>query len=125
MQSESTDPDACSGVEECGVWYYSVPFWVSFTIIASAVFLNIFVAVILNNFNQIVESEKQDIILVDSDLRNYEETWAYFCPYGDHYIPTIKLPDFLNMLKPPLGFRNQNLTIYDMLKIVKNTHIVE
>jgi hypothetical protein len=83
------------------------------------------VAVILNNFNQIVESEKQDIILVDSDLRNYEETWAYFCPYGDHYIPTIKLPDFLNMLKPPLGFRNQNLTIYDMLKIVKNTHIVE
>ena len=43
----------CEGVEECGAWYYAVPYWVSFFLIAAAVFLNIFIAVILDNFMKV------------------------------------------------------------------------
>ena len=72
MQTEYDDDGSCSGPAECGAAYYSVPYWITFTMIASAVFLNIFIAVILSNFAEIVESEKQDIILVDGDLKNFE-----------------------------------------------------
>ena len=106
MQEETSDEDSCSGVEECGAIGYAVPYWLSFVITAASVFLNIFIAVILNNFGEVVESEKQDIFITDDDLANYEKTWARFNPYGEEFLETKKIPDFLNELRPPLGFKD-------------------
>lgn len=58
MQTETDDDDSCKGADECGIWYYSVPYWISYVLIAALVFMNIFIAVIMNNFAEIAESEK-------------------------------------------------------------------
>lgn len=56
MQDE--DDGNCKGIDECGAIYYAIPYWVSFMVIASFVFLNIFIAVILENFSDINKNEE-------------------------------------------------------------------
>lgn len=58
MQKETDDPDSCSGADECGSFVYAVPYWISYVLIAALVMMNIFIAVIMNNFSEIAESEK-------------------------------------------------------------------
>ena len=87
--------------------------------------LNIFIAVILDNFMKVQESEKQDVLLTDEDLAKYEKTWQKFCPLAEHWIHAKYLPKFLKELPEPLGFNGQKEGILQVLKIVKNCNIDE
>jgi len=38
-------------------------------------------------------------------------------------MPVTMLADFLNELDPPLGFKDHRMTIYDLLRVVRQYHI--
>lgn len=95
----------CDNARKCGSPFFAIPFWLSFNVIASFVFLNIFIAVILENFSNISEEDGGIIELCPKDLRKFEKTWSRFAPYGEHFINTKYLPTLLEDLEAPLGFK--------------------
>jgi hypothetical protein len=75
----------------------SIFYWVIFTLIANFIFLNVFVAVICENFNDVKSSEdvNEVLSLKRKDIKAFINTWAYFNPTGDLYMKTIRFPAFL------------------------------
>jgi len=107
----------CSG-NDCGNPTIAVLFWVSFSVIGSFVLLNIFIAVILENFTDINQEKDSQLDLSKGDLKKYREAWSAFAPYGELYIETQKLPQFLEVLEAPLGFKGQNLSRGQLIRII-------
>jgi hypothetical protein len=40
-----------------------------------------------------------------TDLKNFVVTWAKFNPGGEYMMRTLRLPQFLMELPPPLGYK--------------------
>lgn len=70
--------------------------------------MNVFIAVIYENFNDIASSENpKDVLnLKRKDIKNFLNTWALIVPNGDHFMPTVRFAEFLRKLPPPLGFKD-------------------
>ena len=104
------------GIDECGNPVIAVFYWVSYTILGQYIFLNMFLAVILENF-----TEENDLIesgITEKDLENYQKAWCKFAPYAEEKIPVKCLPGLLNSLETPLGFKGQQLRPAQILSIV-------
>jgi len=99
----------------------SVIFWVSFVLIAFFIFMNVFIAVIYENFNDIMSSEdpKDVLNLKRKDIKNFLNTWAQIVPNGAHMMPTIKFAEFLRKLPPPLGFKDLNMDDAKLNRIIQ------
>jgi hypothetical protein len=78
-------------------------FFVSYCVMGMFVMLNLFVAVILENFSDIVSADTKEG-LRPQHLENFEAVWGEVADRGAKYIPVLRLPELLNNLKPPLGF---------------------
>mmetsp|Transcript_19833 Transcript_19833/g.54746 ORF Transcript_19833/g.54746 Transcript_19833/m.54746 type:complete len:1775 (-) Transcript_19833:180-5504(-) len=117
---------AATGVPECGNTPLAIAFFISFMVIGSFVFLNLFIAVIVEKLFECDEKtncEDVDCSITEEDLDNFVEVWARLAPEGGHYIPTAKLPDLLCRVDPPLGFCGEAITKGNFLRIVKNLGI--
>jgi len=59
--------------------------------------LNVFIAVIYENFNDVnaSESESDVLSLRRKDIKAFINTWSLFCPNGEHYMKTAKFAAFL------------------------------
>ena len=79
----------------------ATPFFISFTVIGSFVFLNLVVAVILENFTALGSIDPAQVSA--GDISDFKEVWAQFDPDADGLIPARDLPALLTILKPPLG----------------------
>jgi hypothetical protein len=68
--------------------------------------MNVFIAVIYENFRDIQASDDENDILSlkKKDIKAFQNTWAKYNPMGELYMRTMKLPDFLRELPPPLGY---------------------
>ena len=82
--------------------YYSVGvvsilFWLAFELITKYTFLNVFIAVVYENFMSVKASELESDLLSlrRRDIKNFIKTWSMFCPNGEHYMKTAKFPAFL------------------------------
>lgn len=116
--------DCTGGYDICGNPTIAVIFWVSYTILGQYFFLNMFIAVILENFIE----EPEDLIdagITDKDLKKYQKAWRHFAPYAQSYISVFDLPDLLVKIDAPLGFKGQNLSSAQMLSIINALHIEE
>mmetsp|Transcript_14909 Transcript_14909/g.2496 ORF Transcript_14909/g.2496 Transcript_14909/m.2496 type:complete len:120 (+) Transcript_14909:1269-1628(+) len=70
----------CSGSsEKCGNPIYALVFWLSYTALATFVFINIFIAVILEKFES---AEDEELGVNKTDIDNYVITWSKFAPEG-------------------------------------------
>lgn len=69
----------------------AVLYWIAFMLIAKYIFLNVFIAVIYENFNDVKASENESTVLSlkRKDIKAFIKTWALFCPNGEHYMKTI------------------------------------
>ncbi|CAF2652450.1 unnamed protein product [Rotaria sp. Silwood2] len=85
---------------DCGDTAIATPFLVSYVIITSLVVVNMYIAVILENFNQAQEDVQQG--LTDDDYDMYYEKWQNFDPSCSQYIQYDQLSDFVDGLEPPL-----------------------
>jgi hypothetical protein len=69
--------------------------------------MNMFVAVIYEEFSSVKETDDDSTLLTlkKQDIDSFVHTWTRFDPDGTHYIKTKDLPRLLQSLSPPLGYR--------------------
>lgn len=113
-----------SDATQCGNPISAVIFWITYTILGQYFFLNLFIAVILENFI----TNQSDVLvagLTDGDLNRFRQAWSVYAPYGELYVHTKCVPDILQILESPLGFKCQNLKKNQMMRIIMALGIVD
>ena len=98
VQEESGECEEALG--NCGS-HAAVPFFVSFQVIGSFVFLNLVIAVILENFSSLGDVNPE--LVSTGDVEGFQELWAQYDPDANQRIPTRQLPDLILDLPPPMG----------------------
>ncbi|CAM4752984.1 unnamed protein product [Rotaria magnacalcarata] len=91
---------------DCGNVAIAIPFLVSYLIISSLVVVNMYIAVILENFSQAQEDVQQG--LTDDDYDMYYEKWQRLDPAGSQFIRFDQVSDFVDALEPPLRVPKPN-----------------
>jgi len=82
--------------------------------------MNVFIAVIGESFNdnQATEDENDILALKKKDIKAFQNTWDKYNPMGELYMRTIRLPDFLRELPPPLGYQGIRIEESKLNKII-------
>lgn len=115
----------CQGsYDKCGNPYIAVVYWLTYTILGQYFFLNMFIAVILENFNE-EEENLTSAGITEKDLRKFQKAWSKFAPLAQHFIKVSHLPELMQNLDSPLGFKGQNLSSAQMLNIIHALQIKE
>jgi Ca2+-binding EF-hand superfamily protein len=71
-------------------------------LVIAFVFINLFIAVILEGFEQ---SELIENSMMNNDhLTIFKKAWLKFDPLGSGFITTLELRPLLASMPPPLGF---------------------
>ncbi|CAF1120007.1 unnamed protein product [Adineta ricciae] len=91
---------------DCGNMGIATGFLVSFVIMTSFVVVNMYIAVILENFSQAQDDVQQG--LTDDDYDMYYEKWQHLDPSGSQFIRYDQLSDFVDGLEPPLRIPKPN-----------------
>ena len=99
----------------CGNYWVAVIYFYSFIIIIFLVLINMYVAVILENYNNVIEQEKIGITGDDIDL--FYDHWMMYDPNSTQYIYYRDLSDFLNTLEGNLGIKKPNKAACALLNI--------
>lgn len=95
-------------------------FWLSFQLLTFFIFINVFVAVIYEEYQNVNQKEStlEILSLKKRDIQIFLDTWAEFNINGEHYMRTERFPDFMNELKPPLGYKGLNIEKKKLDKII-------
>ncbi|NWR66459.1 SCN5A protein, partial [Bucorvus abyssinicus] len=81
-------------------------FFVSYVIISFLIVVNMYIAVILENFS--VATEESTDPLCEDDFDMFYETWGKFDPQATQFIEYSALSDFADALAEPLGIPKPN-----------------
>uniref|UniRef100_A0A8D1FD19 Sodium channel protein n=1 Tax=Sus scrofa TaxID=9823 RepID=A0A8D1FD19_PIG len=96
-----------SSVEgDCGNPSVGIFYFVSYIIISFLVVVNMYIAVILENFS--VATEESTEPLSEDDFEMFYEVWEKFDPDATQFIEYSKLSDFAAALDPPLLIAKPN-----------------
>ncbi|XP_062389380.1 sodium channel, voltage-gated, type I-like, alpha [Sardina pilchardus] len=91
---------------DCGNAAVGIAFFVSYVIICFLIVVNMYIAVILENFS--VATEESAEPLGEDDFEMFYEVWEKFDPKATQFINYDKLSDFANALNPPLRMAKPN-----------------
>ncbi|XP_019409130.1 PREDICTED: sodium channel protein type 2 subunit alpha-like isoform X2 [Crocodylus porosus] len=92
---------------DCGNPSVGIFFFVSYIIISFLVVVNMYIAVILENFS--VATEESAEPLSEDDFEMFYEVWEKFDPDATQFIEFSKLSDFASSLDPPLHLPKPNI----------------
>uniref|UniRef100_A0A8C5D8Q8 Sodium channel protein n=1 Tax=Gouania willdenowi TaxID=441366 RepID=A0A8C5D8Q8_GOUWI len=109
------EPDCDSQMEHpgnlykgnCGNPSVAIFFFVSYIIICFLIVVNMYIAVILENFS--VATEESAEPLSEDDFEMFYEVWERFDPDATQFMEYSKLSDFANALDPPLRMQKPNM----------------
>lgn len=89
--------------DECGQPVQAVIFFTLFQVLSNFLMLNVFVAVVLKNFEEEVGLDPTTSTnpVSRAVIQKFGQTWSQYS--GSHSLPIRKLKDFLADLYPPLG----------------------
>ncbi|KAK5906254.1 hypothetical protein CgunFtcFv8_002137 [Champsocephalus gunnari] len=90
----------------CGNPLMSMAFFCSYIIVSFLVVVNMYIAIILENFN--VAQEESGDALCEDDFEMFNETWEKFDLDGTQFIEYSRLSDFCDTLQPPLKVAKPN-----------------
>nr|XP_042895936.1 sodium channel protein para [Parasteatoda tepidariorum] len=90
----------------CGSRNIAVAYLVSYLIISFLIIINMYIAVILENYSQATEDVQEG--LTDDDYDMYYEIWQNFDPDGTQFIRYSALSTFLDSLEEPLQIPKPN-----------------
>lgn len=99
----------------CGNGWIAVCYFSSFIIIIFLVLINMYVAVILENYNNVMEQEKIGITGEDIDL--FYQHWMLYDPDSTQYIYYKDLSEFLHTLEGNLRIKQPNKAACALLNI--------
>ncbi|XP_017923087.2 sodium channel protein type 5 subunit alpha-like [Manacus vitellinus] len=109
------DPSIHGTVGECGKPATGIIYFVSYIIISFLIVVNMYIAVILENFN--VATEESTEPLGEDDFDIFYEIWEKFDPEATQFITFSALSDFADALAEPLRVPKPNkveLTAMDL-----------
>lgn len=108
INEENCDPpDNDKGYPgNCGSATVGITFLLSYLVISFLIVINMYIAVILENYSQATEDVQEG--LTDDDYDMYYEIWQQFDPEGTQYIRYDQLSEFLDVLEPPLQIHKPN-----------------
>nr|XP_046270866.1 sodium channel protein type 4 subunit alpha B isoform X1 [Scatophagus argus] len=90
----------------CGSPAIGIIFFSTYIIMSFLVVVNMYIAIILENFN--VATEESTDPLCEDDFEMFYETWEKFDPDASQFIQYSKLSDFCDTLKDPLRISKPN-----------------
>jgi len=94
----------CSRAEgNCGDPLLATVFFFSFYFFSALVMLNVFVAVVLKNFEDQIAASSKTLTIPLHAMDDYEKLWAKFCEQDGEFMRASRLGTFLNLLVEPLG----------------------
>eukprot|EP00753_Platysulcus_tardus_P018827 PLAT7020.31.p2 GENE.PLAT7020.31~~PLAT7020.31.p2 ORF type:complete len:315 (-),score=176.44 PLAT7020.31:71-982(-) len=96
----STDAVNCIPLNGCGS-PVAYAYFISFTLIVTFVMVNLFIAVILDQFAELVHDEEH--VLSSEQMEEFKEAWNTYDPVATHTITLLQLSQLLADLPPPMG----------------------
>ncbi|XP_043930758.1 sodium channel protein type 2 subunit alpha-like isoform X3 [Protopterus annectens] len=90
----------------CGNPSVGIFFFVSYIIISFLIVVNMYIAIILENFS--VATEESAEPLSEDDFEMFYEVWEKFDPDATQFVEYSKLSDFADALEPPLRVPKPN-----------------
>ncbi|KAG0427118.1 hypothetical protein HPB47_025792, partial [Ixodes persulcatus] len=103
VKNRPCDPLSRKEKPECGS-NVAYAYFVSFIFFCSFLMLNLFVAVIMDNFDYLTRDSS---ILGAHHLDEFIRVWAEYDPNATGYIHYTEMYDMLRNMDPPLGFGNK------------------
>ena len=100
-----TNTQDCTS-KNCGSAGAGVAYLVSYLVISFLVIINMYIAVILENFSQATEDVQQGLTQDDFDM--YYELWEKYDEQATQYIPLERLCEFVGELEEPLQIEEPN-----------------
>ncbi|XP_051014859.1 sodium channel protein type 4 subunit alpha [Acomys russatus] len=91
---------------DCGNPSIGICFFCSYIIISFLIVVNMYIAIILENFN--VATEESSEPLCEDDFEMFYETWEKFDPDATQFIDYSRLSDFVDTLQEPLKIAKPN-----------------
>ena len=95
-----SDAETCEPITGCGSGSAYV-YFMSFTLLVTFVFLNLFIAVILEGFG---DTDDDEMMLSEADFRDFVTMWEKYDPDADCMMKTTDLVSFIQELREPMGF---------------------
>ena len=99
------DPDT-GNPGDCGSAGIGIAYLLAYLVISFLIVINMYIAVILENYSQASEDVQEGLTGDDYDM--YYEIWQRFDPKGTQYIAYNQLSDFLDALEQPLQIHKPN-----------------
>merc|ERR550534_1744112 len=91
---------------DCGKFAAGIAYMIAYLTLSFLIIVNMYIAVILENYSQATEDVQEGITDEDYDL--FYEIWQEFDPDGTQYIDYKGLSEFLDVLEPPLQIPRPN-----------------
>ncbi|XP_072038467.1 sodium channel protein 1 brain-like [Amphiura filiformis] len=108
---------------DCGNKYFAIIFFMSFLVISFLVIINMYIAVILENFGQ--AHAQEEVGITEDDFVMFYQVWESYDPNASQFINYEYLSEFCDKLENPLRLAKPNhikiagldLPIYDDCKL--------
>merc|ERR1711971_773645 len=94
LSDDAGSPDGCGS-------YVAYPYFISFFVVCAFLVLNLFVAVIMDNFDYLTRDWS---ILGPHHLSEFVHLWSEYDPDAKGFIKHVDVVTLLRKISPPLGF---------------------
>jgi hypothetical protein len=91
---------------DCPQPWLAVIFMTSYVLIIFLIIINMYIAVILENFNQ--AHEQEEVGITEDDFDMFYVIWERYDPLASQFIKYEQLPNFVHDLEEPLGIPKPN-----------------
>ena len=118
MQNEESGT-CTQAAGDCGSTV-AVPYFISFQVLSSFIFLNLVVAVIIENFATLHDT-RPDLVSA-SDLEMFMEAWAHYDPNATNFMKMDDVPALILELPRPLGVKGKTLQQAQTLCLSLHVH---
>ncbi|XP_010339792.1 sodium channel protein type 10 subunit alpha isoform X3 [Saimiri boliviensis] len=108
-------PNSNGSRGDCGSPAVGILFFTTYIIISFLIVVNMYIAVILENFN--VATEESTEPLSEDDFDMFYETWEKFDPEATQFITFSALSDFADTLSGPLRIPKPNRNILSQMDL--------
>ncbi|KAJ9051748.1 hypothetical protein DSO57_1002010 [Entomophthora muscae] len=90
---------------DCGNPFLALVLFLSFNVLSMFIFANLFVVIVMDNFNYCYDVGASFTLLTRADIRHFKHTWSKFDHHARGYIPSSSLIPFLMSLDSPFAMR--------------------
>ncbi|KAJ8300557.1 hypothetical protein KUTeg_022076 [Tegillarca granosa] len=112
---QQCDPDSGKEDKQCGL-DFAFPYFVAFIFLCSFLMLNLFVAVIMDNFDYLTRDSS---ILGPHHLDEYSRVWAGYDPGAKGRIHYTEMYEMLRNMEPPVGFGKKCPSKFAYRKLIR------